>query len=155
MQEQQLPPPCRLLYSYLLADKLRNNDTMALPAIAEVSSLPATERAKILDLLFEPCTQLHTLSLELLTKTSFSSYSDLIASIGLQLTELAESSSTSDKRWLEDILTAHPRLGEKKVDSDQSRTEQAQLHTGGEEEAARLEALNTEYERVFSGLRYV
>jgi 2-oxo-4-hydroxy-4-carboxy--5-ureidoimidazoline (OHCU) decarboxylase len=56
---------------------------------------------------------------------------------------------------LEAILGSHPRLGEKKVESAQSRSEQAQLHTGGEGEAETLARLNLDYERAFPGLRYV
>lgn len=126
-----------------------------LPSIDSLPSLSAEERANVLDLLFEPCTALHTLSVELLANTRFSSYDDLIASVGTQLTDLSESSSTSDTQWLESILGAHPRLGAKKVDSAQSQAEQAQLHQGGEEEARKLKELNEEYERAYPGLRYV
>ncbi|KAK5131287.1 hypothetical protein LTR04_004927, partial [Oleoguttula sp. CCFEE 6159] len=126
-----------------------------LPSIASVSSLPTEARAAILDALFEPCVALHTLSVELLQTQKFKSYDDLVADIGVQLTELAESSSTSDAEWLEKILGAHPRLGAKKVDSAQSQAEQAQLNTGGAEEADQLRQLNEEYERTFPGLRYV
>jgi len=126
-----------------------------LPPISEVPNLSTEERAAILDQLFEPCTQLHTLSVSFLASKPFPSYDDLVASIGVQLTELSESTSTSDTAWLESILSAHPRLGEKKVDSEQSRAEQAQLNTGDEAEAQKLQALNAEYERTFPGLRYV
>lgn len=126
-----------------------------LPPIAGVPALSTTERAAILDALFEPCTALHTLSLELLHTETFPSYNDLIASVGVQLTDLSESPSTSDTEWLERILGAHPRLGAKKVDSAQSQAEQAQLNTGGEEEATKLRELNEEYETTFPGLRYV
>jgi len=105
--------------------------------------------------LFEPCTALHTLSLDLLHTETFESYNDLIASVGVQLTDLSESSSTSDTEWLDKILGAHPRLGEKKVESAQSQAEQAQLNTGGVEEATKLRNLNEEYERKFPGLKYV
>jgi 2-oxo-4-hydroxy-4-carboxy--5-ureidoimidazoline (OHCU) decarboxylase len=125
-----------------------------LPPIAEVPSLPTSERAAILDLLFEPSTQLHTLSLPLLQEQTFISYNDLISAIGVQLTALSESASTSDTAWLHDILGSHPRLGAKKVDSAQSQAEQAQLQ-GGEDEAEQLKQLNEEYERAFPGLRYV
>ena len=70
------------------------------------------------------------------------------------MTELMESVSTSDKVWLDKILAAHPRLGEKKVDSELSRKEQAQFQSGAEE-AERLRKLNEEYEEKFPGLRYV
>lgn len=127
---------------------------MALPPIEKVTSLSAEERAHILDLLFEPSTQLHTLSVPLLQEKAFPSYDDLIAGVGIQLTELSKSASTSDTAWLEDILSSHPRLGAQKVDSAQSAAEQAQLH-GSVEESERLRQLNEEYEAKFPGLRYV
>jgi hypothetical protein len=141
----------------------------SLPEIATLPTLPAESRAKILDLLFEPSVPLHTLSLPLTSPGSvekFTTYDDLIIAIGLQLTELAESTSTSDTTWLESILAAHPRLGEKKVDSELSRMEQAKMDAaskkeggGGDAEKAKeseiLKGLNEEYERAFPGLRYV
>jgi 2-oxo-4-hydroxy-4-carboxy--5-ureidoimidazoline (OHCU) decarboxylase len=126
-----------------------------LPPISGVPALSTTERTAVLDALFEPCTALHNLSLDLLHTTTFDSYNDLIASVGVQLSELKESPSTSDTEWLDKILGAHPRLGEKKVDSEQSRKEQAQLNQGGQEEAEMLRSLNAEYEAKFPGLRYV
>ncbi|MCJ1402744.1 hypothetical protein MMC11_005965 [Xylographa trunciseda] len=126
-----------------------------LPAISTLPSLTSLERAAVLDLLFEPCVQLHTLSVALLRERAFPSYDDLIASIGVQLTDLAESTSTSDMEWLEAILGAHPRLGDKKVNSSQSRAEQAQLNAGKDEESKDLARLNEEYEATFPGLRYV
>jgi hypothetical protein len=126
-----------------------------LPSISGVPALSTVERAAVLDALFEPCTALHTLSLDLLHNETFESYNDLIASVGVQLTSLSESPSTSDTQWLDKILGAHPRLGENKVESAQSQAEQAQLNTGGEEEATKLRNLNAEYEKVFPGLKYV
>lgn len=126
-----------------------------LPPTASVPTLTTVERVTILDALFEPCTALHTLSLDLLHTQTFESYNDLIAAIGKQLTELSESISTRDTEWLDKILGAHPRLGGKKVDSKQSQGEQAQLNTGGAEEAEKLKALNDEYEATFPGLIYV
>ncbi|KAI9718023.1 MAG: hypothetical protein M1812_004281 [Candelaria pacifica] len=125
-----------------------------LPTIETVPNLSTPERAAILDHLFEPSIPLHTLSVKLLHEKDFPSYHDMIASIGVQLTELSESTSTSDTEWLEKILGAHPRLGEKKVDSAQSRQEQAQLGTGGTEESE-LKRLNDDYEKTFPNLRYV
>jgi len=126
-----------------------------LPPIEGLPTLSSVERALVLDALFEPCQSLHTLSLDLLHSTQFDSYSDLIAGVGMQLTELSQSPSTSDKEWLDKILAAHPRLGQKAVDSAQSKSEQAQLNTGGEEEATLLRDLNAEYEEKFPGLIYV
>ena len=126
-----------------------------LPPVTRLPHLSTSERATILDRLFEPCVPLHTLSISLLRETTFNSYDDLISSIGIQLTELAESSSSSDRQWLESILEAHPRLGQSKVDSEQSRVEQAQLNTGEESELQALAELNVLYEETFPGLRYV
>jgi len=126
-----------------------------LPPVSAICSLPAQERAAVLDLLFEPSTALHTLSIELLKTETFTDYDDLIASVGVQLTDLAESPSTSDTKWLESILSSHPRLGEKKVESAQSQREQAQLHSGDPHEADKLRELNDEYEKTYPGLRFV
>lgn len=126
-----------------------------LPTTDSLPNLSAEERAGVLDLLFEPSTPLHTLSVELLGAKTFPSYDDLITSVGVQLTELSESPSQSDTQWLESILGSHPRLGAKKVESTQSQAEQAQLHKGSEEEAQQLKRLNEEYEKTYPGLRYV
>lgn len=125
-----------------------------LPPIADIMALPTKDRAAILDLLFEPSTQLHTLSVPLLHEKKFESYADLISAVGVQLTDLAESASSSDTEWLESILGSHPRLGAKKVESAQSQAEQAQLQ-GTADETEQLLALNEEYERKYPGLRYV
>jgi hypothetical protein len=129
----------------------------SLPALSSLPSLSTSTRASVLDLLFEPSVPLHTLSVSLLQETTFPSYDDLVASVGVQLTELSESASTSDTQWLEKILGAHPRLGEKKVESEQSRREQAQLNAGAgagpaAEESTRLAGLNQEYEKTFPGM---
>lgn len=128
----------------------------ALPSISSVPSLPTERRAQILDTLFEPCTQLHTLSVATLHDNTYPNYDSLISAIGDRLTLLLNSSSTSDSDWLNAILSAHPRLGEKKVDSELSRREQAQLQQGGGDgQGERLAELNREYEGKFPGLRYV
>ena len=129
--------------------------SISLPPILKLCSLSTSERADVLDILFEPCTQLHALSVGLLQEKQFSSYNDLIASIGVQLTDLAESTSTTDTEWLEKILGAHPRLGERKVESAQSKAEQAQLNTGETVEVEELARMNRDYETTFPGLRYV
>ena len=126
-----------------------------LPPIAAVPGLPAEERAAILDHLFEPCVPLHTLSLDLLHRESFASYDDLVASVRVQLMDLAESTSTSDTQWLHDILAAHPRLGEKRVHSAKSRAEQAHLGSEGDRADHELAELNRLYESTFPGLRFV
>lgn len=129
-------------------------DVYTLPPIETLSTLPTTELVSILDHLFEPCVPLHTLSLGLLRDHTFASYDDCIANIGIQLTNLAESTSTSDRQWLESILEAHPRLGEKRIESTQSQGEQAQL-TANVHGRDKLAELNASYESTFPGLRCV
>ncbi len=126
-----------------------------LPSILTVPTLSAAERAAILDHLFEPSTPLHTLSVGLLHDQTFPSYNDLISSVGMQLMDLAESSSTSDTDWLDTILGSHPRLGERKIESTQSQGEQAHLNSGEEGDEKALAELNALYEKTFPGLRYV
>jgi 2-oxo-4-hydroxy-4-carboxy--5-ureidoimidazoline (OHCU) decarboxylase len=139
-----------------------------LPPISTLPTLPASSRAAVLDLLFEPCTQLHTLSVSTLHDKTFASYDELAAAVGAQLIELFESGLKSDQDWLDVILNAHPRLGEKKVESELSRLEQAAMNRGGlggtggsseaeaaEAEAEELRRLNAQYEAAFEGLRYV
>ncbi|KAI9803197.1 MAG: hypothetical protein M1825_001988 [Sarcosagium campestre] len=126
-----------------------------LPDISTVPSLPTLDCARILDQLFEPSEQLHTLSLQSLRDQRFETYKDLIASVTTQLINLAESTSTTDTAWLDLILSAHPRLGESHVKSAQSQAEQAQLHTGEDAELKELRSCNEAYEKAFPGLRYV
>ncbi|KAF2825891.1 hypothetical protein CC86DRAFT_394714 [Ophiobolus disseminans] len=122
-------------------------------SLPPISSLPHSSDStltSVLDLLFEPSPPLHALTLPILRSTTFPSYDVLITAVNAQLVALAD----EDVKTLSEILCSHPRLGEKKVDSEQSRKEQAQLK-GSEEEGKKLEELNAEYEEVFPGLRYV
>ncbi|EON69990.1 hypothetical protein W97_09256 [Coniosporium apollinis CBS 100218] len=145
-------------------------DPQPLPFPPTLPSAPIETLTRVLDTLFEPSVPLHTLSLPILRSTPFQSYPDLIAAVGVQLIDLLESSSTSDTEWLDKILGAHPRLGEKKVESALSRGEQAAMEAaeksgggvqgdggdGDQEEVGReLARLNGHYEEVFPGLRYV
>ncbi|KAE9980564.1 hypothetical protein Vi05172_g6565 [Venturia inaequalis] len=135
-----------------------------LPPATELPSLSNPDRAKILDLLFEPSPALHSIFLPLTASQSFSTYDHLIAAIGENLLSLADSSKTEHLKELDNVLSSHPRLGEKKVDSAMSRMEQAAMlkASGGAgedeakvREAETLSALNKEYEVAFPGLRYV
>lgn len=126
----------------------------SLPPITLLPHSPNTTLTHILDLLFQPSPPLHTLSLPVLRTATFPSYSVLISAVNAQLVALATSDMPEDVATLSEILCAHPRLGEKKVDSEQSRRQQAQLQ-GGEEEVRLFKEVNDEYERVFPGMRYV
>jgi len=153
-----------------------STDIEKLPSASELPNLPDSTRATVLDLLFEPSTALHSLFLPLTANQSFTSYDELIKAIQAQLTSLAESAKAEDQESLESVLSSHPRLGEKKVDSKMSRLEQAAMlkasgatpmsvqtstSAGQDEEmakaqeAATLKELNEEYEEAFPGLRYV
>lgn len=126
----------------------------SLAPIASLPHSPDTTLTTTLDLLFEPSSALHTLTLPVLRSTTFPSYNILITAISAQLSALASSTAPDDVDTLSQILSSHPRLGEKKVESEQSRKEQAQLQ-GSVEEGEKLRALNEEYEKAFPGLRYV
>ncbi|KAI1435088.1 Oxo-4-hydroxy-4-carboxy-5-ureidoimidazoline decarboxylase [Xylaria sp. CBS 124048] len=128
-----------------------------LPPISTLQTLPQESQIAVLSTLFEPSKDLQALTLPL----PFSqSYEDLITSIGGTLNSLAAAadaaSSSAAQAILHRILGSHPRLGAKKVDSAQSRAEQAQLSKGNDPtESERLATLNREYEDRFPGLRYV
>ncbi|KAI1204359.1 Oxo-4-hydroxy-4-carboxy-5-ureidoimidazoline decarboxylase [Annulohypoxylon truncatum] len=134
--------------------------TTTLPPI---TSLPTADDEIIksaLDALFEPSADLHDLAIPSIHDSPpFSSYESLVKHVGAILSQLAQSSSSDAREKLHGVLGSHPRLGEKKVESAQSRAEQAHLNTGNskdkEEEATKLKALNDEYESKFPGLRYV
>lgn len=134
-------------------------NTMAstLPDVTTLSSLPGSAIITVLDLLFEPSEDLHTLALPTLRSITFASYPELIATIREQLLAIADNVNSDPEACqpLLSVLGSHPRLGAKKVDSAQSVAEQAQLNNGPEGEAERLAALNKEYEEKFPGLRYV
>ncbi|KAK7996197.1 ohcu decarboxylase protein [Apiospora marii] len=147
----------------------------SLPPIASLSTAPIKTQLAVLDTLFEPSTELHTLVLPTLRpkrgsaaatseptpESPFASYASLIRHVGSLMTSLTSQSSPSSspsaqqQKKLHGILGSHPRLGAKKVESAQSQAEQAQLNQGGAEEAEKLKALNDEYEQKFPGLRYV
>ncbi|KAI1816187.1 Oxo-4-hydroxy-4-carboxy-5-ureidoimidazoline decarboxylase [Poronia punctata] len=155
---------------------------MASPSLPPISTLHAADEETIksvLDTLFEPAPEIHELAVPVIREKRrripanpgisadlappagsfkpamipdepvFTSYEALIRQVG----ELMKQLSSREK--LHGILGSHPRLGAKKVDSAQSRAEQAQLNTGASDEAERLAALNQEYEERFPGLRYV
>lgn len=128
-----------------------------LPDVTSLATLPDAEVTAILDLLFEPSDDLHTLALPTLRAITFASYPEMVDTIRDQLLVIAQSvhADPNARKPLHAILGSHPRLGEKKVHSSQSAAEQAQLQAAAEEEAERLAALNREYEARFPGLRYV
>jgi 2-oxo-4-hydroxy-4-carboxy--5-ureidoimidazoline (OHCU) decarboxylase len=149
---------------------MASTDIEKLPPASSLPTLPPQTRATILDLLFEPSPALHEIFVPLTADSTFSSYDDLISAISSNLNTLALSQDPQDIKALEDVLSSHPRLGEKKVDSKMSRMEQAAMAKASsststsddaeearrkEVEAETLRQLNQEYETAFPGLRYV
>ncbi|KAF7590908.1 hypothetical protein BBP40_002270 [Aspergillus hancockii] len=131
-----------------------------LPPLSSLSSLPEEQHFQVLDTLFEPSPELHTLMAPILANRIFSSYNSLIDAVGGRMSALSAANSPTDKAILAGILGSHPRLGRPKVAqsehlSELSKKEQAQLNTGAEELAERLRMLNVEYEEKFPGLRFV
>ncbi|RPB15982.1 hypothetical protein P167DRAFT_562796 [Morchella conica CCBAS932] len=126
-----------------------------LPGAATIPVLPTDGRVKVLAHLFEPCDALNTLALEYLATGPFDNYDEVITLIKQLLIDLKDTDSPSNTAWLLKILAAHPRLGEKRIDSEHSRLEQASLTAESEEEGIKLKALNKQYEETFPGLRYV
>ncbi|KAJ4392307.1 hypothetical protein N0V93_005932 [Gnomoniopsis smithogilvyi] len=128
-----------------------------LPDVTTLATLPEATLISVLDLLFEPSEDLHTLAIPTLRSITFATYPELIDTLRDQLLAIAQSvqSDSSARKPLLAILGSHPRLGAKKVESAQSAAEQAQLQSGAESEAEKLAALNREYEEKFPGLRYV
>lgn len=130
-----------------------------LPQPSTLPTLPDTELLAILDTLFELTPALHDLALPIIRSTTYPSYTSLIASLRPAILSQAHE---PDQSAIQNILSSHPRLGAKKVDSAISRLEQANLKasstTSGaevEDEATQLAALNAAYEDRYPGLRYV
>ena len=147
--------------------------SLTLPAISDLATLPDEAITNALDLLFEPSKELHALALPAIRAACLpsapkllASYDDLVEIVRAELLALQRQVATHSepspsqerlnaKTRLLGILGAHPRLGAKKVESAQSAAEQAQLQQASAEEAAKLAALNAEYESSFPGLIYV
>lgn len=144
--------------------------SLSLPHVSKFGSLADEEITAALDLLFEPSKDLHALSVPAIREAhssgSIQSWDDVADVVRTQLLDLQSKVSTfrdptptqaglAAKSKLLGILGAHPRLGAKKVESAQSVAEQAQLNKSSAEEAAKLAALNAEYEAAFPGLIYV
>ena len=135
-----------------------------LPAEASaISALSQEDQFTVLDTLFEPSPELHTLLAPVLANQSFSSYNSLIDAVGGRMSALSAANSPVDRKILYGILGSHPRLGRAPPSattatgdiSELSKKEQAGFNAGAEEQAEKLKALNMEYENRFPGLRFV
>jgi 2-oxo-4-hydroxy-4-carboxy--5-ureidoimidazoline (OHCU) decarboxylase len=131
-----------------------------LPPILEFHTCSDLTQTDVLDTLFEPSPAIHATLIPVIRTAVYSTWSDLIDACQIRLLSLATSTSTSSPDpTLLSVLGSHPRLGEKKITSEQSAAEQANLQSdGGKDssaEAEELARLNRQYEETFPGLRYV
>jgi 2-oxo-4-hydroxy-4-carboxy--5-ureidoimidazoline (OHCU) decarboxylase len=124
-----------------------------LPPINVLSSSPH-QIQEILDHLFEPSPSLYSLVASQLPRefSDWDAFCDWVGGLLLQLLNNANANNYNDELLLE-ILGAHPRLGAAKVDSAHSQAEQRSLASGDEEEGAKLQRLNEEYEKTFPGMK--
>lgn len=153
------------LYAFPLVYSLHSEPTgpyamTDLPELSSLPQLPQGQQFQVLDTLFEPSPELHTLMAPVLANQTFSSYNGLIDAVGGRMSALSAPNSPKDRDILFGILGSHPRLGRAPVPvaghmSDLSKKEQEQLNTGAEEQAETLRGLNAEYEERFPGLRFV
>ncbi|KAM3554730.1 hypothetical protein ARSEF4850_006319 [Beauveria asiatica] len=124
----------------------------SLPNIKDLASLSDARKSAALDLLFEPSPEIHKALIPVISDQHYASYDDLIEACRKTFLSMAsKSTAAKPDQDLLSILSSHPRLGAKKVESAQSVTEQARL--GGESKV--LARLNRKYEEKFPGLRYV
>ncbi|KAI6784706.1 OHCU decarboxylase [Emericellopsis cladophorae] len=130
---------------------------LKLPPIKGFHTCSDLEQTDVLDTLFEPSPVIHEKLLSVIRTAQYSSWDDLIDACQIRLLSLAASTSTSSPdAELLNVLGSHPRLGEKKIESAHSASEQANIQKNqsvAEEEE--LAALNKQYEKTFPGLRYV
>ncbi|OJJ50979.1 hypothetical protein ASPZODRAFT_138102 [Penicilliopsis zonata CBS 506.65] len=132
----------------------------SLPVPSSLSSLSQDEQWRVLDTLFEPSPELHTLMAPVLANQTFSSYASLIDAVRGRMSALSAPNSPVDRAVLHGILGSHPRLGRAPASTNEhmselSKNEQARLNEGAEDQAERLRQLNSEYEDKFPGLRFV
>ena len=128
-----------------------------LPPVQELHTSSDDVQLEVLDALFEPSPAIHETLLPIIKTGAYTSWPHLIDSCHIQLRSLVSSgSSSSIDPSLLSVLGSHPRLGEKKIESQHSVAEQANLQknstTAQEEQLAQL---NRQYEDTFPGLRFV
>ncbi|KAI9719906.1 MAG: hypothetical protein M1828_006036 [Chrysothrix sp. TS-e1954] len=121
----------------------------------QLSNLPREAQEALLDSLFEPSPALQDLVLPL-PPTQMHTYTDLVQHTRGRLMGLLNAEREADLATLDGILSAHPRLGEKKVAtlSQSSAVEQGGLR-GDSAAEGELQSLNDAYERQFPGLKFL
>ncbi|KAI5959489.1 uncharacterized protein KGF55_005317 [Candida pseudojiufengensis] len=131
-----------------------------LPTIEEFKSQSAQQQKLVYDHLFEPCDSVTWFIDTYVIKENFKTYPEFIELVRTRLLQTLNQTTFFKSRnskecntLIENIISAHPRLGAPKGTklSEHSTNEQKKL----EGIQSRLKELNEQYESTFPGLRYV
>ncbi|KAI5953157.1 hypothetical protein KGF54_002528 [Candida jiufengensis] len=131
-----------------------------LPSIDEFKTQSPKEQKQVYDHLFEPCDSVTWLIDTFVIHQNFKTYPEFIELVRSRLIQTLNQASFFESRngkdcntLIENIISAHPRLGAPKGTalSEHSSEEQKKL----EGIQVKLQELNTKYEQTFPGLRYV
>ncbi|KAL6450625.1 allB1 Probable allantoinase 1 [Candida maltosa Xu316] len=127
---------------------------MALPAIEVFKASSQSEQKQVFDHLFEPCDTLANFIFGKVMVQPFSSYQEFIELVRQELIAFVRLREINP--IVNQIIAAHPRLGEPKKEqlSVHSSNEQKSLN-GDPEVIQKLKEMNETYEKTFPGLRYV
>lgn len=136
---------------------------MALPTIESFKRLSSKDKRQVLDHLFEPCNTLSNFIFIKVLHQQYNTYPEFINLVRKELLEFLKQSETFQSQYqgeinpvINEIISAHPRLGEPKKEtlSVHSNNEQKTLNNDPEI-IKKLKELNAAYEKTFPGLRYV
>lgn len=133
-----------------------------LPLIKEFRALSLEEQKEVIDHLFEPCDSLNWFIQSFIIRKKYESYPEFINLVRYELEILVHRNGFFAVRngfeansLINDIISAHPRLGAPKTTKLSEHSAEEQRKLGGEEMQKRLAELNEKYEKTFPGLRYV
>ncbi|CAD1813312.1 OHCU decarboxylase family protein [Candida parapsilosis] len=133
-----------------------------LPPIEQFRSSPPEEQKVVIDHLFEPCDSLNWFIQSCVIKKNYESYAEFINLVRNELEILvyrngffAVRNGFEANTLINEIISAHPRLGAPKHTKLSQHSAEEQKKLGGEQMQKRLAELNEEYEKTFPGLRYV
>lgn len=135
-----------------------------LPSIEEFRKLSPEEQKEVIDHLFEPCDSLNWFIQSFVIHQRFETYTQFINLVRSELEILvnrngffAVRNGYEANNLINDIISAHPRLGAQPKATTQlsQHSAEEQKKLGGEAMQKKLAELNERYELTFPGLRYV
>ncbi|KAI5968464.1 hypothetical protein KGF57_000158 [Candida theae] len=134
-----------------------------LPSIADFKALSPENQKEAIDHLFEPCDSLNWfIQTFVIAHKNYESWPQFINKVRSELHILANRNGFYAVRngyeantLINDIISAHPRLGAPKTTQLSQHSAEEQKKLGGEEMQKRLAELNERYEKTFPRLRYV